>query len=492
MAGKTSRWHAFMTGALLFSGLSTPSFAAVGPPPADNPLPVADKARLQTRALCSCIFVQGRPMGNCLDSRENIYQYFFTQPQRIPSSPDQALKISVRGDASLVQIEDKGQVLAQAVHLHDGGGCVTINPGDRIPAAATEAALPPVGALPRARLPSAVDPAWLDEQLDTAFSPAGPIRGYSRGIMIVQDGKVVAERYAPGFGPHNLYYSGSISKMFDNMLAGLLVADGKLDVREKITPPEWAGIKDDRRKISFDDMLFFVSGLDWEEDFFTAGKPAYNVYFAGPESLNSARYMTTRPLEAAPGTHYEYNTGGSTLLARELQVRIGTGHRADRAATLAYLHAKLLDPIGARRIVPEFDAAGNLMAGQGAYGAIEEWARIGELYRHDGVWDGKRIFPAGWIAYSTELRKTADPAHPYGANLMLNHVAPGCFGHTGVGGSRLIVCPDRKLTMIWMSSDFDMLGYADAADRIRSYDALTALQRSIIERFPIVGNPGRP
>ncbi len=483
MGKKSIRYSALMLSSVVASYMATASFASDTDMTA-KPIPVTDKARLQAKTICSCVFVQGRPVGNCADGKENIYQYLFKDAQRLPSSPDQSLDISVQRDRSIVQIKDKGTTIAQSAFLPDGGGCVTVPPGAPVPAVSARPEPPHADPLPRGSLPAGVDAASLEKKLDNVFTPEGPIRGYSRAIMIVHDGKVVVERYAPGFGPQNLYYSGSISKILNNLFAGLLVADGKLNVKEKMTPPEWASISDDRKKITFDDMLFFNSGLAWDEEFFTAGAPGYNVYFAGPESSDIAKYVAQQKLEAKPGTHHEYSTGASTLLARELQARLGADRRADRAATLAYLRTKLFEPIGANHIVPEFDAAGSLMAGNGNYGVIEDWARLGELYRNDGKWGTKLILPEGWVRYSTELRPVTDPAYPYGAHLMLKHVAPGCFGHTGVGGSKMIICPDRKLTMMWLSSDFDLLGYDDYAKLSKVYDDFTALQKGVVESFP--------
>ena len=458
----------------------------------EYPMPAQDTARLKARVVCSCLFVQKLSFHQCLQGKDEIYQYPYIERQKIPQTENEALRVSVSTADAVVAFTDGQGTVARSRYIPDGGGCVTQETDGGIAIDVSELSVhsKPMASqsapLPRAELASDVDEAGLADTLRVGFSSDGPLRGHARAVMVVHRGQVVAEQYAPGFGPDNRYYMGSVAKIFNNLLAGVLVQDEKLAVSEPIDHPAWSEPDDPRRKITVEHMLHMVSGLSWEEEFFNPVGSGYKVFFAGPELHDVAAYVARQALEAVPGEHYEYTTGGSVLLGRALQERIDANREPSRSQTIDYLRRQLFQPIGAYGIVTEFDEAETILTGESIYARPEDLARIGQLYLNDGQWSGEQILARGWVDYSTDLALSISEEEPYGAHLMLQYVVPGCFGHTGVGGSKLIACPDRELVIVWLSSDFDLLGRGSYSRLAQAYEYLKEKQAQMIRAFPTV------
>lgn len=417
----------------------------------------ADLARIKARTICSCVFVQRMPLAQCTDGGSEIWRYASdSDAPPLFTQSDQRLDVSLDSGKSLVRLLAGERVLAASQYFADGGGCVTLAEGDKVSSDSSVTQSPSArrlsAPLPRGSLPQGVSAQSIRNHLDEGFSASGPLRGLSRAALVVSGGRVVADRYAAGFDASNLFYTGSIAKVLNNLLAGLLVRDGRLRVEDTVNMPQWRG--DDRRRITYDHLLKMVSGIQWDEEFWRPGEPGYEVFFGGSHSLDVVRYMTERKLEAKPGTHFEYSTGSAILLGAVLQAKLAT---PTRAGLLEYLDRELFAPIGARQAVIEFDKAEHPLTGHAMPIGAEDLARFGMLLLEDGRWEGRRVLPAGWVAYSTRPALEAEPT--YGAQLMLNAFGvPGCFGHSGVGENRLLVCPDRDLVVVWLSSMFNFTG----------------------------------
>src|SRR5260221_6396651 len=130
---------------------------------------------------------------------------------------------------------------------------------------------PPAGApqprpslLPEIAGPEPVEPAepTIKASLDRAFTetPGTPHRG-TKAIVIVHDGKVIAERYAPGYGVDTPVIGWSATKSVTNALLGILVHQGKLAMDAPAPIAAWADPNDPRHAITPDNLLRMNSGL---------------------------------------------------------------------------------------------------------------------------------------------------------------------------------------------------------------------------------------
>ena len=462
--------------------LATLTIAAAAPAPALElgKMAPADLYRLKARTVCSCVFVQRMSLEQCSDGRSAIWRYASKEANPpLLTGTDERLDISVEPAGGLVRILAKDRVLAQSRYIADGGGCVTQVAGQSADSIASAAAKSAVDLqadsmpLPRGAAPKGVDAAHLRAILEEGFAEGGPLKGLARAAVVIADGQVVADRYAPGYSAHNLYYVGSIAKVYNNLLAGLLVHEGRLRVSDRVGLPQWNGPKDARSRITYDHLLKMASGLEWAEEYWAPGEPGYEVFFGGSGGLDIFEYMVVRPLEAAPGKHFEYSTGAASLLAGSLQRKLDA---PGRAALLAYLETRLFAPLGARQVVPEFDPKGNFLSGHGVFTGAEDLARVGLLLQGDGKWDGKRLLPEGWVGYSMQPALASNPG--YGAQLESGMAdTPGCFGHSGVGENRFIVCPSRGLVLVWINSIFDFNAGAP-------YEAIDRVVAKLVGEFP--------
>ena len=120
--------------------------------------------------------------------------------------------------------------------------------------------------VPQVPLPDGVDGHKLNQALTAAFAePAPDNPRKTRAVIVVYNGKLVAEHYAPGFSKATPLLGWSMSKSVTNALVGVLVKKGKLDIHRPAPVPEWQNADDPRRRITLDQLLRMSSGLEFNE-----------------------------------------------------------------------------------------------------------------------------------------------------------------------------------------------------------------------------------
>jgi len=305
----------------------------------------------------------------------------------------------------------------------------------------------PVGALdPR------VDRAALDALLDHAFSlPEPDDLERTHGVVVVQRGEIVVERYAHDVDPDDTFLSWSMAKSITNALVGICVRRGEIDISQPIPVAEWpAG--DPRRRITIDQLLRMVDGLRFREAEHLGGG-AVRYYpeaesdvipmLFGEGKNDVAGFAATLPYQVEPETRWNYNSGASNLLSRLVAQTVGGGEAGMRA----FMQRELFDPLGMKTAKPRFDAAGNFMGSSHCYCSARDFARFGYLYLRDGVWDGQRILPEGWVDYS----RTPTPQAPdgtYGAHFWVIPGSLGLFCCNGAWGQRTLISPKLDLVAV--------------------------------------------
>ncbi len=260
-------------------------------------------------------------------------------------------------------------------------------------------------------LPDGVDGAALAKAIDDSFSepdPAHPRR--TRALVVVYGGRIVAERYASGFTAATKLIGWSLSKSVINALVALRVKDGKLALTDTALMPEWRGKDDPRRAITLDQLMRMTSGLAFDETYGSSQSDVAQMLFVKGDK---AAFAADQPLAYPPGTHWAYSSGTTTILAAVLRQSF-----ADQRDYLGYPLERLFAPLGMRSAVLEPDASGTFAASSFLYASARNFARLGLLFLRDGVWEGTRILPKGWVAYSLTPTKLS-PNGEYGAHLWL-------------------------------------------------------------------------
>ena len=328
----------------------------------------------------------------------------------------------------------------------------------------------------------------LAREVDDLFSKQA--LGETRALVLVQNGEIAVERYAPGYGPDTRFVSWSMAKTITGMMIGMLVADGRLRLDESAPVGLWQRPGDPRGEITLRQLLQMRSGLRHNE---SEGPPyetdlARLLFLDGRDDM--ARWAEEQPLEAEPGAKFKYATSTSVILADITASTLTDSADPDdrRTAVSDFLNARLFAPLGITSMVPEFDASGTLIGGSLIHGTARDWAKLGEFMRRNGRSpDGSQLIPSGWI----EKMLTPSPRSPqYGFQTWLNREfreagsqeehplfpdrAPSSlFSMIGHMGQYVIVSPSQRITLV-------RLGHSNAEERMLMMQELA----DIVELYP--------
>ena len=294
---------------------------------------------------------------------------------------------------------------------------------------------------PEGPWPNEVDRSTIDEAIEEAFNDGGEPR--VRAVVVVHGGEIVYERYSPSpqDGPSTVMPSFSMAKGITSALVGILVRQGRLDVDDPAAVPAWEGEDDLRADITIEHLLHMSSGLEWVQGSEVRDSDLVRAVTSG----DAAGYVASRELVNEPGTTFSYSDGNSILLDRIMADAIGspTDFRP-------FMDEQLFDKLGMAPVHLEFDEAGTWLGGYAADTTARNFAKLGLLYLRDGVWEGERILPEGWVEY-TRTPSTTNPI--YGAHWWLDPERPEVFYAVGVDGQVITVDPEHDLTFVHLATD---------------------------------------
>jgi CubicO group peptidase (beta-lactamase class C family) len=284
--------------------------------------------------------------------------------------------------------------------------------------------------------------------LDAAFGgeSSGEL-GATHAVVVVQGGRLLTERYAEGFGPDVTCRSWSMAKSITQALVGLAVGDGRIDIRAPADVPAWRGAGDPRGAITLDHLLRMSSGLAWVEDYSPENPSDVIEMLFGRGAADVAAFAEAAPLAHAPGSLFYYSSGTTNIVAACLGRALGVSGPAMEA----HMRARLFDPLGMASAAPRFDAAGTFIGSSYCFATPRDFARFGLLYLRDGVWEGRRLLPEGWVDYArtpTFQQPGAEVDGRYGAHWWLDIAGPGTFSANGYEGQHIVLCPDRDLIIV--------------------------------------------
>ena len=354
-----------------------------------------------------------------------------------------------------------GHFTSEATY-YPGYGCAlpTMTPDAATLQAAREAASPTTApAVPVINN----DPAIVAALARAFAEPASGPRRDVHAIVVMHDGKIIAERYAAGFDPDTPQLGYSMSKSVVNALLGILVRQGKLDMLAPAPVPAWKAPDDPRHRITLDQLSRMTSGLDLAESD-SGFDPVSTMLFL---QKDMATYAAHAALRIPPGAQWEYTSGNTLILGGILRDIVGGG----APGLIRFAHRELFDPLGMHHVLMEFDGAQTLVGSTRIYASARDWARFGQLYLDDGMLDGHRILPEGWSAYAS--KQTLDSI--YGSGFWTNtgtqadgsHIIDGMPGNayfaSGINGQRILIVPSLRLVIVRLGStldppNFDMRG----------------------------------
>lgn len=421
---------------------ATPYQRPAGIADSNEPLIVAGYRALFT---CSAHFLAGRP----LDDIKKV-ELFDVEGLGFP---DPVIDVQRR----LVTASDASGKIVRVAAFRDSMGCSLLPPHwglddvPRLPKIAYDPA-PDVSKLP---FPAGDHVVLPEDGVDTRFRVLDPIlkRAFdgstyanesgvvTTAVIVVKNGKIIAERYRPGFGIHSGYRTWSTAKSISASLIGIATGEGILNVDDAASIPEWDNPGDPRQAITYKHLLWMSSGL------FSGGSNTDAIYFGGQDVISAA---TTTPLDVDPGTRWKYANNDTLLLLRALRSRLGND-----LDYLRFPYDKLLHPLGMYHTRMETDYLGNFIGSSQTYTTARDLARFGMLLANDGVWQGRRLLPKGWVRFSTASAPTRPPQSGqwgYGAQFWLLEKMPGVpkgtFTTAGRKGQYVTVVPGHDLVIV--------------------------------------------
>ncbi|HUO91902.1 MAG TPA: serine hydrolase [Rhizomicrobium sp.] len=310
-----------------------------------------------------------------------------------------------------------------------------------------------VSSLPNAGLPFDVSYEFNGKRLNTAgFMAANNVSG----LLIVQGGKVLLERYGLGRGAHDRWTSFSVAKSVTSTLVGAAIKDGfisGLDAEVTTYLPELKGTAYDGVRVR--DLITMRSGLKWNEDY---SNPKSDVNRFGIEPLPKngedpvEAYLARLPRAHRPGTVFNYNTG-ETDLAGILVARATRRHLAD------YLSERIWSKIGAEQdAVWMLDRAGEEFGGCCLSMTLRDYARFGLFFMHGGRANGEEILPSDWVEAASAKQTPSDFGKlGYGYFWWIH--PDGSYEAIGIFGQSILIVPKQDLVVVtnsaWPEADAD-------------------------------------
>jgi len=270
----------------------------------------------------------------------------------------------------------------------------------------------------------------------------------STAVVVLQDGKLMEERYAEGFGPNTPQRTWSVAKSIAATFVGTAVHSREYSVEDPIGLNYWrvGGRADPRNAITIDHALRMATGRYSD----TPGNRTDPIYWGGASVDEQA---TKWPLLHAPGTIYRYANNDTLMAVKAIEPFIDY-----------YTPAALLAKIGMKHTVVETDIKGNYVLSSQVWSTAPDLAKLGQLYLDDGIWKGERILPENWSDY------VSAPSGPqpegtqwgYGAGWWtfrrpegnaFESIPDDAFAARGNRGQYVVVVPSRNVVIVRRGED---------------------------------------
>jgi CubicO group peptidase (beta-lactamase class C family) len=305
--------------------------------------------------------------------------------------------------------------------------------------------------LPEEPLPPELDTEKVAAAVSAAFEPASGMTG---AFVVTWKGRIIGEKYGDGLNMNTSLESWSMGKSLTATLMGIMIQQGVYQLDQPAPVPEWQEEGDPRAQIRISDILRMSSGLRCRAPGEPGLDPALGyldhlyLYTGG---INSFQWAATRPQEWPPNTVGRYRNCDPVLI--NYLVRLGVEGRGEEY--LSFPRRALFDKIGIRNMVVEADPYGNFLLQGYELGSGRDWARLGNLYLQDGVWNGERILPEGYAKFVSTVAPAwaADGRPVYGGFFWINStetfpIPKEAYYMSGAGGQSTIIIPSHHLVVV--------------------------------------------
>ena len=407
------------------------------------------------KIMCSAVFITGLTPDF---AAENVG--YFTAPY---AERSKVSKPRVDFEAKSVSITLPNGVTRKAIYT-DGQGCICLPEGSNslsftpkpvvhnLPDA--EATPWPLGDMILAgERPSNIDMNKISEVIDSSF---GPEEALTAAFVVTYKGRIIAEKYADGITKNTPLESWSMGKSLSATIMGILIQQGVYQLDQPAPIPQWQGAGDDRAKIRIMDIMHMSSGLycraPQDPDYDPAmGYPDHLYLYTG--GVNSFEYAANLPQQWRPNTVGRYRNSDPVLTNYLNRLGIESTGKDYHS----FPQKELFDKIGIRTMVLETDPYGNFLTQGYEFASARDWARLGNLYLQDGMWNGERILPEGFADFVSTLAEPwiADGRPIYGGLFWINGdarlpIPKDAYMMLGAGGQSVTIIPSHDLVVVRM------------------------------------------
>ncbi len=388
------------------------------------------------KTICSNVFIAGRNAKDIL-----------TIDVQAPGHPILKL-VRAEADTSAGEVRASliGGIAPSIAIYRDGYGCTLVPSGNRAD----------IAALPEFPLRKVQPYLWneaFDPRLDAIMADESLLGPGVRGVVVVQNGAVIAEKYSVGFTKNTPLLGWSMTKTVNALLVGELIKQGKLDLAATKLFPVW---KDDRANISLADLMGMESGLKWNEGYGDVSDVTRMLFLTNDmKSLPESQLA-----EAAPQTVFTYSSGTSMLLSELVEKAVGQN------ASL-FARQNLFNPLGITSAVIEPDASGTMSGSSFMYATARDWARLGQFMIAGGVANGEALLPADFTHWMSTSTLASNGRYGMG-QIWLDHVGDdgkpsglpkGSVRFSGHDGQSVTVVPSERLVIVRLGLTPSKLGW---------------------------------
>ncbi|HTO31826.1 MAG TPA: serine hydrolase [Pararhizobium sp.] len=296
---------------------------------------------------------------------------------------------------------------------------------------------------------TAINPAVQTLVMDKQLAGPG-----MRAILVIKNGRILAETYADGFSSTTPLLGWSMTKSVTAALIGIRVRDGEMALDRTELLPQWRN--DPRHQITLADLMAMQSGLQFNEDYGDVTDVTRMLYLEG----DMADFAADKSLEAKPGERFNYSSGTTTILSRLWMDTFGSVREA-----LTFPRAALFRPLGMTSAVLEPDAHGTFVGSSYMYATARDWGRFGLFLLQNGNWNGEQLLPEGFVDFMRTPTKASEGR--YGAGQVWTKygsdggpaLPPDAYWMQGHDGQTVMLVPSLGLAVVRLGLTPSRSGY---------------------------------
>lgn len=278
-----------------------------------------------------------------------------------------------------------------------------------------------------------------------------------RAIAVIHNGQLIAETYGDGFNADTPLLGWSMTKSVMATLIGMRMAEKRMDLGKSNLLPEWQN--DERAKITIANLMAMESGLRFNENYGTVADVTRMLFL----EKDMAGFAASLPLEAEPGTKFNYSSGTADILSELFMDSFDNRNEA-----LTYPRTALFEPLGMGSAILETDASGVFVGSSYMYATARDWARFGAFLAGDGKLDGRQLLPPDFVSFMRKPSAVSDGRYGSaqvwlqagGAKAGEDGIPEDAFWMSGHDGQTVMIVPSMHLSVVRLGLTPSRLGYS--------------------------------